>query len=158
MLSHLYVRFLVLVLVFKRMMPGWHDMMMTSMTVKWHDDKEFRRRLTVWYNCSLFQKSCSARDSSYVQCANSRHCVRSDLFCDGRVNCAWPHTALPAGVQQHHKPQQQHQNGKYFNGTELFSFCCYVLCLVLSCSFYKSLLVFVPRNILTFWVLFKCVQ
>ena len=44
----------------------------------------------------LFQKSCTVRDTGYVQCDNSRNCVRKDLFCDGRVNCAWPHN-VPAG-------------------------------------------------------------
>ena len=121
----------------------WHD---DDKMTQWHDDKKFRRRLTVWYNCSLFQKSCSARDASYVQCANSRHCVRKDLFCDGRVNCAWPHTALPAGRKK------IFLNWNIF--MVLFSFRCFVLCLVLSCSFYKSLHVFVLRNILSTFQMF----
>jgi len=46
-----------------------------------------------------YKKSCKRSDSQYIQCDNSKHCVRKDLFCDGRVNCAWPHS-LPADESQ----------------------------------------------------------
>jgi len=38
-----------------------------------------------------FKKSCASRDSLYQQCRFSTKCVRRELFCDGRVNCAWPY-------------------------------------------------------------------
>jgi len=38
-----------------------------------------------------FKKSCATRDSLYQQCRFSTKCVRRELFCDGRVNCAWPY-------------------------------------------------------------------
>ena len=43
-----------------------------------------------------FKKSCATRDSLYKQCRFSTKCVRRELFCDGRVNCAWPYVE-PAG-------------------------------------------------------------
>ena len=44
-----------------------------------------------------FKKSCASRDSLYQQCRFSTKCVRRELFCDGRVNCAWPYVE-PAGM------------------------------------------------------------
>jgi len=38
-----------------------------------------------------FKKSCATRDSLYQQCRFSTKCVRRELFCDGRINCAWPY-------------------------------------------------------------------
>ena len=43
-----------------------------------------------------FKKSCATRDSLYQQCRFSTKCVRRELFCDGRINCAWPYVE-PAG-------------------------------------------------------------
>jgi len=38
-----------------------------------------------------FKKSCRGGDTIYRQCQDSNRCVRRDLFCDGRVNCALPY-------------------------------------------------------------------
>jgi len=46
-----------------------------------------------------YKKSCSPGDAHYIQCDNNKHCVRKDLFCDGRINCAWPHS-VPADESQ----------------------------------------------------------
>lgn len=43
-----------------------------------------------------FKKSCATRDNLYRQCRYSTKCVRKELFCDGRINCAWPYSE-PAG-------------------------------------------------------------
>ena len=45
-----------------------------------------------------FKKFCGSQDLQYRQCRYSTKCVRRELFCDGRVNCAWPY-AEPAGRQ-----------------------------------------------------------
>ena len=50
------------------------------------------------YN-KFLQKSCATRDSLYQQCRFSTKCVRRELFCDGRINCAWPYVE-PAGNKQ----------------------------------------------------------
>merc|ERR1719278_1647303 len=39
-----------------------------------------------------FKKSCASRDLLYRQCRYSTKCVRKELFCDGRINCAWPYS------------------------------------------------------------------
>lgn len=39
-----------------------------------------------------FKKSCRPKDLYYRQCRYSTKCIRKELFCDGRVNCAWPYT------------------------------------------------------------------
>jgi len=39
-----------------------------------------------------FKKSCGGRDLLYRQCRYSTKCVRKELFCDGRINCAWPYS------------------------------------------------------------------
>ena len=44
-----------------------------------------------------FKKSCGSRDRLYQQCRYSTKCVRKELFCDGRINCAWPYKE-PAGI------------------------------------------------------------
>ena len=44
-----------------------------------------------------FKKFCGSSDQLYRQCRYSTKCVRRELFCDGRVNCAWPY-AEPAGI------------------------------------------------------------
>ena len=36
------------------------------------------------------KKNCQRRDRSYQQCGYRDSCVRKELFCDGRVNCASP--------------------------------------------------------------------
>ena len=38
-----------------------------------------------------FMKSCATHDRLYQQCRFSTKCVRRELFCDGRVTCAWPY-------------------------------------------------------------------
>jgi hypothetical protein len=43
-----------------------------------------------------FKKFCGSKDVEYRQCRYSTKCVRKELFCDGRVNCAWPYSE-PAG-------------------------------------------------------------
>jgi len=38
-----------------------------------------------------FMKSCGKEDTTHRRCSSkSRHCIRRDLFCDGRINCALP--------------------------------------------------------------------
>jgi hypothetical protein len=37
-----------------------------------------------------FKKTCKRQDSQYQNCGYRSSCVRKELFCDGRVNCAWP--------------------------------------------------------------------
>jgi len=37
-----------------------------------------------------FRKTCGRKDSHYRKCGFRSSCVRKELFCDGRVNCAWP--------------------------------------------------------------------
>ena len=44
-----------------------------------------------------FKKSCGQQDLYYRQCRYSTKCIRKELFCDGRVNCAWPYSE-PAGL------------------------------------------------------------
>lgn len=39
-----------------------------------------------------FKKFCGSKDVEYRQCRYSTKCVRKELFCDGRVNCAWPYS------------------------------------------------------------------
>ena len=43
-----------------------------------------------------FKKSCSSTNTSYQKCGKSGQCVRTQLFCDGTVNCALP-TDYPIG-------------------------------------------------------------
>ena len=47
-----------------------------------------------------FKKFCGSKDVEYRQCRYSTKCVRKELFCDGRVNCAWPYSE-PAGQCMH---------------------------------------------------------
>lgn len=35
-----------------------------------------------------YKKSCTPHDRRYKRCGASKHCIRSELFCDGTVNCA----------------------------------------------------------------------
>jgi len=36
-----------------------------------------------------FKKSCKKKDNSYRRCSSSHsYCIRKELFCDGRINCA----------------------------------------------------------------------
>ena len=46
-----------------------------------------------------FKKYCGSRDALYRQCQDSTRCIRRELFCDGRINCAWPYRE-PAGKNQ----------------------------------------------------------
>ena len=39
-----------------------------------------------------FKKTCKRKDNQYQKCGYRASCVRKELFCDGRVNCAWPNT------------------------------------------------------------------
>ena len=39
---------------------------------------------------TAFKKSCALGDSEYARCGQFPHCIRSELFCDGVVNCALP--------------------------------------------------------------------
>jgi len=41
-----------------------------------------------------FKKTCNSQDKRYKRCGHSRNCVRTELFCDGAVNCAIP-TKVP---------------------------------------------------------------
>lgn len=40
---------------------------------------------------TVFKKNCDWADESYKPCSHSSYCVKKDFFCDGRVNCAFPH-------------------------------------------------------------------
>ena len=68
----------------------------TSLEETFQQFDSYQQQQNKYWDSFVLQKSCSARDSGYVQCDNSRNCVRKELFCDGRVNCAWPHN-VPAG-------------------------------------------------------------
>merc|ERR1719150_2318292 len=35
-----------------------------------------------------YKVSCSSQDRRHRRCGRSKHCIRSELFCDGTVNCA----------------------------------------------------------------------
>jgi len=35
-----------------------------------------------------YRQKCSKQDRRYKRCGGSQHCIRSELFCDGNVNCA----------------------------------------------------------------------
>ena len=150
MLSHPshYNCFVVLVLVWKWMMPEWHDMMMT----RWHS------KMTWW-------QEVSQTIDRMVQLFP----ISEELQCPGRLVRAVrqqpplrPQGSLLRRQSQlrlaaHRTARRSEENIfelKYFYGTKLFSFRCFVLCLVLSCSFYKSLHVFVPRNILSSFQMF----
>ena len=50
---------------------------------------------TVKFVVTPFKKSCAAEDIEYAKCGKSPHCIRSELFCDGVVNCALP--GVPEG-------------------------------------------------------------
>lgn len=66
--------------------------------------EERDREMDVWIRLSLpkesniaktltlvvtpFKKTCSAKDTDYRKCGNSPRCIRKELFCDGRINCA----------------------------------------------------------------------
>eukprot|EP00092_Neocalanus_flemingeri_P006749 GFUD01007291.1.p1 GENE.GFUD01007291.1~~GFUD01007291.1.p1 ORF type:complete len:346 (+),score=62.36 GFUD01007291.1:348-1385(+) len=54
-------------------------------------DVEDNRHKTLTLVVTPFKKSCASRDSLYQQCRFSTKCVRRELFCDGRINCAWPY-------------------------------------------------------------------
>ena len=45
------------------------------------------------------KKTCKCHDSQYQKCGYRSSCVRKELFCDGRVNCAWPDRE-PQGKQR----------------------------------------------------------
>ena len=36
------------------------------------------------------KKTCKTKDRNYQKCGHRSSCVRKELFCDGRVNCAGP--------------------------------------------------------------------
>ena len=59
-------------------------------------DLEENQHKTLTLVVTPFKMSCATRDSLYQQCRFSTKCVRRELFCDGRVNCAWPYVE-PAG-------------------------------------------------------------
>ena len=44
---------------------------------------------------TAFKKSCAQGDNEYARCGEFPQCIRSELFCDGVVNCALP--GLPHG-------------------------------------------------------------
>ena len=45
---------------------------------------------TVEFVVTAFRKSCAPWDIEYMKCGNYPYCIRSELFCDGVVNCALP--------------------------------------------------------------------
>jgi hypothetical protein len=52
------------------------------------DDDQDEKTLTLVV--TPFKKTCKTHDSLYKKCGYRSSCVRKELFCDGRVNCAWP--------------------------------------------------------------------
>ena len=36
------------------------------------------------------KKTCKRKDSKFQKCGYRSSCVKKELFCYGRVNCAWP--------------------------------------------------------------------
>jgi len=52
---------------------------------------------TVSLTVTPFKKSCGKDDSTHRRCSSSssRHCIRKELFCDGRINCALPNSKPP---------------------------------------------------------------
>ncbi len=51
-----------------------------------------------------FKKFCGSKDVEYRQCRYSTKCVRKVLFCDGRVNCAWPYSEPAGRLSDPHPP------------------------------------------------------
>jgi len=47
-----------------------------------------RRPKTLSLIVTPYKKSCSSHERRYKRCGASQHCIRSELFCDGTVNCA----------------------------------------------------------------------
>ena len=39
-----------------------------------------------------YKKTCKRKDDQYQKYGYRSSCERKELFCDGRVNCAWPDT------------------------------------------------------------------
>ncbi len=48
------------------------------------------RKRNVTLVATVIKKACSNRDRHYTRCAHTKACIRNELFCDGRSNCAWP--------------------------------------------------------------------
>jgi len=49
-----------------------------------HNPRKIRIVVTV------FKKNCQNGDMWYRKCPNTKHCIRSDYFCDTIANCVWP--------------------------------------------------------------------
>ena len=54
---------------------------------------------TMKFVVTAFKKSCETNNTSYRRCGQFDHCIRSELFCDGVVNCALP-SGMPYGELQ----------------------------------------------------------
>ena len=54
---------------------------------------------TLSFVVTPFKKSCSSSSNSYQKCGKSGQCVKSQLFCDGIVNCALS-TDTPTGIDK----------------------------------------------------------
>jgi len=51
---------------------------------------------TISLTVTPFKKSCGKEDPNHRRCSlSSRECIRRELFCDGRVNCALPASKPP---------------------------------------------------------------
>ena len=50
---------------------------------------------TIRIVATVFKKSCSRKDKKWMQCPNSKQCVKKDFFCDAQPNCAWPYGDYP---------------------------------------------------------------
>ena len=44
---------------------------------------------------TVFKKRCSSNDRHYQKCSGTDFCIRKELFCDSRTNCAWPNGDIP---------------------------------------------------------------
>jgi len=51
---------------------------------------------TVSFTVTPFLLTCSGRDVGYRRCGQAGHCVRSQFFCDGAVNCPVNNSMWPA--------------------------------------------------------------
>lgn len=45
---------------------------------------------------TIFKKSCSSSDDYFVECPNTHACIKKELFCDSKTNCAWPNGDVPS--------------------------------------------------------------
>lgn len=67
---------------------------------------------------TVIKKGCGNKDLYYRQCQHTKHCVRREFFCDGRVNCAWP-SAEAGGTDEVNCDHQDAHGGGPLNEVSL---------------------------------------